>query len=402
MKNPEIRFIDDNIDWQNENLSDALIERNTTSYKNNGLEHVSLTKDGVIPKSDRYERDFLVTTKNKKYKITKINDICYNPANMKFGVICRNKYKDGIFSPIYITFETTEKYSPNFVELLVTNPKFIRASLKYQEGTVYERMAVSPDNLLKMPISIPNIELQNKISKIFEDIDIKIKEETGLIQKLKDTKSALLIKMFPQENQSVPELRFDGFTNDWEQRKLRDISKKISEKNTKNEISETFTNSAEYGVISQRDFFDRNITNAENINTYYIVRNEDFVYNPRISTSAPCGPINRNRLNRVGVMSPLYTVFRTKNIDTLYLEWFFKTPHWYPYMYLNGDTGARSDRFSIKDETFFNMPIPFPNDEEQKKIGTFLETLDKTITLHQRKLDKLKEVKSALLDKLLV
>ena len=103
MKNPEIRFIDDNIDWIEKPLSEVLSERNTSTHKNNGLDHVSLTKEGVIPKSDRYERDFLVTTENKKYKITKLNDICYNPANLKFGVICRNKYKDGIFSPIYIS-----------------------------------------------------------------------------------------------------------------------------------------------------------------------------------------------------------------------------------------------------------------------------------------------------------
>ena len=240
------------------------------------------------------------------------------------------------------------------------------------------------EDILSIKIPVCDITTQNQIVSILSELDNKIEQQNQIIDKFKKIKQSFLELLFPQ-NTDIPQLRFNSFTDTWEQRKLSDISKKISEKNTKSEISETFTNSAEYGIISQRDFFDRNITNAENINTYYIVRNEDFVYNPRISTSAPCGPINRNRLNRTGVMSPLYTVFRTKNIDTLYLEWFFKTPHWYPYMYLNGDTGARSDRFSIKDETFFNMPIPFPNDEEQKKIGTFLETLDNLITLHQHK-----------------
>lgn len=117
---------------------------------------------------------------------------------------------------------------------------------------------------------------------------------------------------------------------------------------------------------------------------YYIVRNEDFVYNPRISTSAPVGPINRNKLGRIGVMSPLYTVFRPHDVDTTYLEYFFKSKYWHSFMNFNGDSGARSDRFSIKDSVFFEMPIPLPYIEEQRKIGEHLTQLDHLITLHQR------------------
>ena len=117
---------------------------------------------------------------------------------------------------------------------------------------------------------------------------------------------------------------------------------------------------------------------------YYIVKNEDFVYNPRISTSAPVGPINRNKLGRTGVMSPLYTVFRPHDIDTTYLEYFFKCGYWHSFMNFNGDSGARSDRFSIKDNVFFQMPIPIPDIDEQRKIGELLTCLDHLITLHQR------------------
>ena len=117
---------------------------------------------------------------------------------------------------------------------------------------------------------------------------------------------------------------------------------------------------------------------------YYIVKSEDFVYNPRISTSAPVGPINRNKLGRTGVMSPLYTVFRPHDIDTTYLEYFFKCGYWHSFMNFNGDSGARSDRFSIKDNVFFQMPIPIPHIDEQRKIGELLTRLDHLITLHQR------------------
>ena len=133
---------------------------------------------------------------------------------------------------------------------------------------------------------------------------------------------------------------------------------------------------------------------------YYIVRSEDFVYNPRISTSAPVGPINRNKLGRIGVMSPLYTVFRPHDIDTTYLEYFLKSKYWHSFMNFNGDSGARSDRFSIKDSVFFEMPIPIPHIDEQKKIGAFLDKLDSLITLHQRKYDKLTKVKKAMLEKM--
>ena len=171
----------------------------------------------------------------------------------------------------------------------------------------------------------------------------------------------------------------------WEQRKLSEIADKVTEKNTDLAVQETFTNSAEFGIISQRDFFDHDISNAENIGGYYVVKNEDFVYNPRISVTAPVGPVNRNKLGRNGVMSPLYTVFRTHDIDTTYLEWYFKSSYWHSFMHYNGDSGARSDRFSIKDAVFFEMPIPYPSIEEQREIGAWMDKLDNLITLHQRK-----------------
>ncbi len=199
-----------------------------------------------------------------------------------------------------------------------------------------------------------------------------------------------------------PAIRFKGFTDAWEQRKLGEIAEKLTEKNTDMKYNETFTNSAEFGVISQRDFFDHDVAKADKINGYYIICNDDFVYNPRISVTAPVGPINRNKLGRTGVMSPLYTVFRTKNISNLYLEWFFKGKQWHGFMRFNGDSGARADRFSIKDELFFQMPIPLPVIEEQEKVGVLLKTLDRLITLHQRKLEKLKNIKKSCLEKMFV
>ena len=188
--------------------------------------------------------------------------------------------------------------------------------------------------------------------------------------------------------------------NAWEQRKLGEVSEKVKEKNSDNLYSSVLTNSAEFGIIPQRDFFDKDIANEKSLNGYYIVKQDDFVYNPRISNHAPVGPIKRNRLNEVGVMSPLYYVFRTHNIENSYLATYFDATYWHKFMKLNGDSGARADRFAIKDSLFIEMPIPFPPLPEQTAIGSFFKELDQLITLQQRELELMKEGKKTLLSKM--
>ena len=187
----------------------------------------------------------------------------------------------------------------------------------------------------------------------------------------------------------------------WEQRKLGEIADKVTEKNLDGNITEVLTNSAEYGVINQTEFFDHAVAKESNIAGYYVIAPGDFVYNPRISATAPVGPIRRNTLGIHGVMSPLYTVFRlTDAVDGTYLSHFFKTNGWHGFMKLEGNSGARSDRFSIGDATFFEMPIPVPSSSEQHAIGSFFSRLDDLITLHQRKYDKLVIFKKSMLEKM--
>ena len=265
------------------------------------------------------------------------------------------------------------------------------------------RQRISRGNLAQFNVPIPSSKIeQEKIGEILEKLDTLITLHQRKYEKLVNIKKSMLDKMFPKNGASVPEIRFKGFTDPWEQRKLSDIVEKVTEKNAGWQYIETFTNSAEFGIISQRDFFDHDISKIGSLGGYYVVHNEDFVYNPRISVTAPVGPINRNKLGRTGVMSPLYTVFRPHDIDTTYLEHFFKSEYWHSFMNFNGDSGARSDRFSIKDSVFFEMPIPTPDIEEQKKIGEFLTLLDTLITLHQRKLEKLQNIKKSCLEKMFV
>ncbi|MFR0496663.1 restriction endonuclease subunit S [Limosilactobacillus reuteri subsp. suis] len=198
----------------------------------------------------------------------------------------------------------------------------------------------------------------------------------------------------------VPEVRFKGFTDDWEQYKLGGISFKVNTKNKENLTLPVLSNSAEYGIVNQEDYFDKQIANRTD--NYYIVKHNDFVYNPRISKKAPYGPIRRNTLDTKGLMSPLYYVFRINDGNYIYLDYYFKSSKWYKFMYQNGDSGARSDRFAIKDKIFQMMPISMPNTKEQNKIGQLIQTLQKLISLQQRKLEQLKQLKKAMLQQLFV
>ena len=196
----EVRFKADDgsqfPEWEEKKLKNILKEYKEYSAKDGSYEHVSLTKEGVVPKSERYERDFLVKDVDKKYIITHLGDICYNPANLKFGVICRNKYGDGIFSPIYVTFKVCKDMVPEFVEMLVTRRDFIEYALKYQQGTVYERMSVSPDDLLSIKVMVPSVAEQQKIADCLSSLDEVIEKQKATLAAWEEMKKGLLQQMF--------------------------------------------------------------------------------------------------------------------------------------------------------------------------------------------------------------
>ena len=167
------RLVIKNDGWKKVKLKDILIERSIFATKDDGYPHVTLSKAGVNKKTDRYNRDFLVKSDEKKYKITYPNDICYNPANLKFGVICVNKFsEEAIFSPIYVTYEVSEKYNVDFIGAILCSNNFINYIRKYEEGTVYERQAVKSEDFLRGEIWVPSSKAeQDRITDVIHKIN---------------------------------------------------------------------------------------------------------------------------------------------------------------------------------------------------------------------------------------
>ncbi len=188
----KIRLKGFNDKWEKVSLKKILKERKEYSEKSNIYEHVTLSKDGIYPKTERYDRDYLVKDENKKYKITKLNDICYNPANLKFGVICLNSFGTAIFSPIYVTFEIDSKYSIKFISLYLTQWNFINAIRKYEEGTVYERMAVKSEDFILYKLNLPTLQEQNAIAEVLSKADEEIEFLQKDLEQEKEKKKALM------------------------------------------------------------------------------------------------------------------------------------------------------------------------------------------------------------------
>ena len=197
----------------------------------------------------------------------------------------------------------------------------------------------------------------------------------------------------------VPNLRFAEFVDGppWECPPLKKLAKRITLRNTHGADLKALTNSAEHGVVDQREYFDKEI--ATNTDNYFIVETGDYVYNPRISSSAPVGPISKNQIG-TGVMSPLYTVFRFRRNANDFFAHYFRSSHWHEYLRGVSNSGARHDRMAITNVDLMQMPIPTPSLSEQKKIADCLGSLDDLIAAENRKLEALRQHKQGLMQQL--
>ncbi|HEM6455106.1 TPA: restriction endonuclease subunit S [Streptococcus suis] len=406
---PRLRFPGFTDAWKQRKLGE--VSKRVTRRNKELISSLPLTisaQHGLVDQEEFFNKQ--VASKDvSSYYLIKKGEFAYNKSysnGYPWGAIKRlDRYEMGVLSTLYIVFKPTSLICSDYlVSYYDTVNWYKEVSMIAAEGARnHGLLNIAPNDFFKTRLFIPTLPEQEAIGSFFSDLDQLITLHQRKLDDIKELKKALLQKMFPKGNgNDFPELRFPEFTDTWKQRKLGEVAEKVSQKNLDRQYVETFTNSAEFGIISQRDFFEKNISSLDNISGYYIVSPDDFVYNPRISNLAPVGPIKRNKLGRVGVMSPLYTIFRFSDIHLDFVEKYFDTTIWHRYMELNGDSGARSDRFAIKDSVFKGLPIPLPTLPEQEAIGSFFSDLDQLITLHQRQLDHLKLLKKALLQQMFI
>ena len=267
--------------------------------------------------------------------------------------------------------------------------------------------SISKSALAKTELKYPkNMAEQEKIGSFFLMIDNTITLHQRKLEGMKLLKKSLLQKMFPKSGESVPEVRFPGFTDAWEQRKLGDIVERITRKNTNNESDLPLTISAQYGLIDQNEFFDKRIA-SKDVSGYYLVKNGEFAYNKSTSNDAPWGAVKRLDRYKNGVVSTLYIVFSIRDSNTTdsdFLATYYDTDRWHSGIQAVAAEGARNHGLlNISASDFFNTTLKMPADiEEQRKIGAFFKEIDNTITLHQRKVEALQKLKKSLLQQMFV
>ena len=267
--------------------------------------------------------------------------------------------------------------------------------LRYAQGTKQQNL--STDIVGSFPICFPSQGEQQKIAAILttQDKVIELKEKR-LTEKQRQ-------KKYITQQLLTGKKRLPGFSGQWEIKPLKKLTKKQKKKNHGFQYRLVLSNSAQHGIVSQDQEFDKEIANEERIDGYYVVIPGAFVYNPRISVTAPCGPINVNETGETGIMSPLYTVFTISSpqISQDFLKYYFQSSCWYKYVKEVANYGARHDRISISDGDFFDMPIPLPTKEEQSYIAEVLSTADREIELLQQDIEQEKQKKKALMQLLL-
>ncbi|EAD4973776.1 restriction endonuclease subunit S, partial [Listeria monocytogenes] len=393
---PVIRFKGFSEAWEQRKLGDLVVDYvEKTSVQNQFPMLTSSQQKGIVLQEDYFANRQVTTENNIGYFVLPRGYFTFRSrSDNDVFVFNRNDIIDrGIISYFYPVF-TLKSADSDFFLRRINNG--IQRQLSIQaEGTGQHVLSLKKfKNIVAM---FPSEGEQKKIGSFFKQLDDTIALHQRKLDTLKQMKKGLLQQMFPKSEEDVPKIRFADFDEEWYQRKLGEISDKVIEKNKESTYFETLTNSAEYGIISQREFFNKDISNEKNLNGYYIVRENDFVYNPRISNYAPVGPIKRNKLGRIGIVSPLYYVFRTFDTNQSFLEYYFDGTVWHNFMLLNGDSGARADRFAIKDSVLKEMPIPYSTLYEQEKISFFLDEITIIINLHQNKLKKLSSLKKAYL-----
>ncbi|NQO19875.1 restriction endonuclease subunit S [Streptococcus suis] len=288
--------------------------------------------------------------------------------------------------------------------------EFLMYWLRREKSTIVEKYLQGGQGNLSAGIvkqlapTLPTLPEQEAIGSFFSDLDQLITLHQRKLDEVKELKKALLQKMFPKGNgNDFPELRFPGFTDAWKQRKLGEVSKRVTRRNKELISSLPLTISAQHGLVDQEEFFNKQVA-SKDVSSYYLIKKGEFAYNKSYSNGYPWGAIKRLDRYEMGVLSTLYIVFKpTSLICSDYLVSYYDTVNWYKEVSMIAAEGARNHGLlNIAPNDFFKTRLFIPTLPEQEAIGSFFSDLDQLITLHQRQLDHLKLLKKALLQQMFI
>ena len=260
--------------------------------------------------------------------------------------------------------------------------------------------AVYMRDLKSIELALPHISEQQAIASYFTTLDSQISASTSRLASLKQMKAASLQAMFPQEGETVPKIRFKGFEGEWKKVKLSEILTERHENSTITDSLPQLSFTIADGVIrpedrksNKRDFLIKDIDNKR----YLVTKVGDIIYNP---ANVVYGAIHRNSLMN-GVVSPIYKIFTTMQ-DSNFIECAVRRPSFITKLAMCTE-GTVTKLKTLKPEAFLNMEVCItPSLEEQKLIGNYFTSLDRQISLQSQRLEKLKQIKSACLDKMFV
>ena len=400
MGKPKIRFKGYTEDWEQRKLGEIITEYKETVDSDCTLPILTSSKtEGVILQEEHFGR-------KQQHDITGYNILPRNYCtyrNRSDGVDFTfniNKCCDkGIISKFYPVFSGNNS-DEFFLSLVLNNSEEVVHEIAYTcTGT--GQKVLSFLDLQKMKVRVPSFDEQKKIAAYFDDLDHLITLHQRKCEETKKLKKYMLQKMFPKNGESVPEIRFEGFTDAWEQRKLGNLVERITRKNQDLVSELPLTISAQYGLIDQNEFFDKRVA-SKDVSGYYLIQNGEFAYNKSTSADVPWGAIKRLDRYDNGVLSTLYIVFGIKDdapVDSDFLVSYYSTNLWHKGIHEIAAEGARNHGLlNIAPADFFETKLTIPQDiEEQRKIGKYFTELEALITLHQRKCDELKNMKKYML-----
>ena len=333
---------------------------------------------------------------NKGYKKIKLRTLVLSTQNLHLGNANVNlRFEHGIVSPAYKTYEVVG-CDPVLLGQWVKTGKakkfFFDATTV---GASVCRRNVEWDTLYQQQLCLPTENEQHKLADFLSLLTDRISSQQRLVELLKKHKRGVIEQIFGRR------LDMGKDAEKWDIVELRDLFSKVARRNRDGKVKNVITNSAEFGLIPQRDFFDKSIAVDGNTDGYYVIRTGDFVYNPRKSTTAPFGPFNRYSGTEDGIISPLYTCLVPKGkANPDYLAWYFRSTAWHRYVYDNGSQGARHDRVNMTDDLLFGIPVLLPPIAVQERIANGLNAIDARWSSANIVLAHLEKMKRGLLQQL--